>query len=64
MTKNKTDGERLLLYDRLVRLLSKNCPLGDKPSPEKIGRWRYAYNALFDVAAAREGSTRRSARRG
>jgi hypothetical protein len=35
----------------LVRTLSRNCPLGDKPSPLKAARWRRAYNTLFKVAA-------------
>lgn len=47
------DGERLKAYDRLVRALSKNCPLGNTPSPKKAERWRHAYGALFDVCAYR-----------
>ena len=52
MTKQRVDNSRLALYDRLVKMLSANCPLGDDPSPSKVVKWRRAYNALFSVEAA------------
>lgn len=51
LTKTSNSNRRLARYDRLVRTLSRNCPLGDKPSPLKAARWRRAYNTLFKVAA-------------
>lgn len=46
---NQGETVRLKRYDRLVRMLARNCPLGDKPSPLKVMRWRRAYNMLFTV---------------
>jgi hypothetical protein len=54
--KPKTDRERVTAYDRLVTILSRNCPLSPNPTPVKMRRWKRAYNALFSVAMARDFS--------
>ena len=41
----------LLRFVRTVGELSANCPLSDNSSPEKMERWKRAYNRLFALAA-------------
>jgi len=53
------DQVRLARYDRLVSVLSRNCPIRGGESPAKIGRWLWAYNALFAVHVAKGSDGRR-----